>query len=319
MTTRQPAPGPDPGTHPPRYDVVVAGVYFCDLIFTGLPHMPALGQEIFGTGFDLLPGGTFNIVLAMQRLGLKVAWHCEFGNDFVSQFALDAARAAGLDDRFFTVHDRPLANLTVSLSFEDDRAFVTYADLFTPSSVEHLLDEAEARCVALPVLYHRPDLLALSKTTHRQGGLVFMDCAQFDVTLETPGLREALAAVDIFTANETELLQLTGRASVEEALDRIAPLTNLVILKRGEQGAVARQGTDEVRVPALPDLKIVDTTGAGDCFNAGFLCGYLQGYPLKRSLQIANIVGGLSTQARGTQATPTFAEVEHYLAAYYAP
>lgn len=311
---------PDAQADPPtdRYDVIVAGVYFCDLIFTGLPQMPALGQEIFGTGFDLMPGGTFNIVLAMHRLGLKVGWHCDFGSDFVSQYVLDAARAAGIDDRFFTQRDEPLQNLTVSLSFAHNRAFVTYADLFTPPAVGTLLDETEARCVAVPVLYHRPDLLTLSETAHRQGSLVFMDCAQFDVTLDSPGIVETLGAVDIFSANESELLQLTGEDDLFSALETIAPLTPLVVVKLGEKGAIARQGSDEIYVPALPGIEVVDTTGAGDCFNAGFLFGTLRGYPINRCLQIANIVGGLSTQARGTQRTPTLAEVEQHLATYSA-
>jgi sugar/nucleoside kinase (ribokinase family) len=303
---------------PAGFDISVVGVYFCDLIFTGLPRMPVLGHEVFGTGFDLLPGGTFNIVLAMHRLGLKVAWHCEFGNDFVSRFVLDAARQAGIDDRYFTIHDHPHRNLTVSLSFAEDRAFVTYADQFTPGSVASLIDDEPVRCVVLPVIYNRPDLIALSKAVHSQGGLIFMDCAQHEVTLETPGMLDTLQAVDVFTANETEILQLTGTESVDDAMAMLAPHTKLVVIKLGEKGSVARRGDDVIRVPALPDAEIVDTTGAGDCFNAGFLYGYLGGMPIKRCLQLGNIVGGLSTRARGTQAVPTLEEVEPLLDKHYS-
>ena len=74
--TQTTAPG-----QPAPLDVMLAGVYFCDLIFTGLPNMPVLGQEIFGTGFDILPGGTFNTAVALHQLGLKVGWLCEFGSE----------------------------------------------------------------------------------------------------------------------------------------------------------------------------------------------------------------------------------------------
>jgi sugar/nucleoside kinase (ribokinase family) len=288
------------------------------LIFTGLPRMPELGTELFSTGFDILPGGTFNSAIAMHRLGLKVGWQADFGTDFFSQFVLNTAREAGLDDRFFRIHDADLRNLTVSLSFADDRAFVTYADMFRPASLTDLLEQTRARSVVLPVFYYQQDIATLSQRVHEQGGLVFMDCAQVDVTLGTPGVVEALRAVDIFAPNETEALQLTGARSIEEALAILAALTPLVVLKQGARGATACQGDRQVHVPALAGIEIVDTTGAGDCFNAGFLYGYLRGESLERCLQLGNIVGGLSTAARGTQNTPTIAEAERYLSAYAA-
>ncbi len=297
-------------------DVLLTGVYFCDLIFTGLPHMPVLGQEIFGSGFDLLPGGTFNMAIALHRLGLKVGWQCDFGSDFFSRFVLDAARKAGLDDRFFRVREAPLRNLTVSLSFAEDRAFVTFADLFRPPSVSDVMTSGRARCVALPVFYYQPDIVALGQRIRDQGGLLFMDCAQIDVTLETPGVIEALGAVDVFAPNETEALQITGAASIAEALTILAAYAPLIVLKQGARGAIARQGDREIHVPALDGLNVLDTTGAGDCFNAGFLCSYLRGGSLAQSLQLGNIVGGLSTGGRGTQNVPTLAEAERHLVAY---
>lgn len=314
MDTRQPA-----ATPPAPLDVILGGVYYCDLIFTDLPQMPQLGQEIFGGGFDMMPGGAYNVAIALHRLGLKVGWHCEFGSDFISRFVLDAARVEGLDERFFFIHDGPLRNLTVSLSFAEDRAFVTYADRPNLTSVAGLWDAEPAKAVVLPILYYQPDLLVLSEKVHSSGGLLLMDCAQLEpgVRLDTPGVLEALGAVDIFAPNETEALQLTQKSTVADALDVLAGLTPLVVLKQGADGAAARKGDDHCHVPALPDLQPVDTTGAGDCFNAGFLSGWLRGESLERCLQRGNIVGGLSTLARGTQHTPALAEVERYLAAHY--
>ena len=64
-----------------NFDVIVFGDYFCDLIFTGLPHMPAPGEEVYSRAFDVQPGGSFNAACAMHRLGLNVGWACDFGND----------------------------------------------------------------------------------------------------------------------------------------------------------------------------------------------------------------------------------------------
>lgn len=306
-------PAPEPAAD---WDVLLTGVYFCDLIFTGLPKMPVLGQEIFGSGFDMLPGGTFNTAIALHRLGLKVGWQCDFGNDFFSRFVLDAARQAGLDDRYFRVRETPLRNLTVSLSFTEDRAFVTFADLYRPPSVARLLEAGRTRCVVLPVFYHKPDILTLAERLHAQGGILFMDCAQSDATLDTPGVIDALRAVDVFAPNEAEALHLTGAETIEDALAILAEIIPLILLKRGAKGAIARQGGTTIAAPALAGLEVIDTTGAGDCFNAGFLSGYLRGQPLERCLALGAVVGGLSTGARGTQNVPTIDEAERHLAAY---
>ena len=95
-----------------RYDVIVVGDYFVDLIFNGLPQFPVLGKEIVGSGFEMLPGGAYNAALAMHRLGLKVGWAADFGDDDFSRFALARARAEGLDDTLFVHHRRPLRRIT---------------------------------------------------------------------------------------------------------------------------------------------------------------------------------------------------------------
>ncbi len=294
-----------------RYDVVVSGVYFCDMIFTGLPQMPELGKEIFGTGFDVMPGGSYNTVIALHKLGLSVGWACDFGNDFFSQYVLDAAKRAGLDDHLFRLRDAPWINLSVSLSFSDDRAFVTYTNAYRPTQLPDVAANP-ARCLLVPVLYMGDDLQRASAQVHQDGGIVFMDCAETDLTLDTPGVRDVLRAVDVFAPNAKEALQFTGSSTVEEALDRLAAIVPTVVIKLGPEGAIARHNGQTVRTPALA-VDVVDTTGAGDCFNAGFIYGYLRGEPLERCLRLGNIVGGLSTTARGTANVPTAADVARYL------
>jgi sugar/nucleoside kinase (ribokinase family) len=89
----------------------------------------------------------------------------------------------------------------------------------------------------------------------------------------------------------------------------LADLAPLVVVKRGSAGAMAREGHTVVDAPALP-VKVSDTTGAGDCFNAGFLYGRLAGMPLAECLRRGNICGALSTISRGAGTLPTAAEVE---------
>jgi len=85
-----------------------------------------------------------------------------------------------------------------------------------------------------------------------------------------------------------------------------------VIVKCGAEGVIAQAGANVVRASGL-SVDVFDTTGAGDCFNAGFLYGHLRGLPLEASLRCGNICGGLSTTARGGAAAPSAAQVEQWL------
>ena len=86
-----------------RYQVIHYGLYFCDLIFTGLPKMPALGEEYYGSGLEIRPGANFNPALAFQRLGVRAGWVCDFGNDFFSRYVLERCREEGIDPGLFEI------------------------------------------------------------------------------------------------------------------------------------------------------------------------------------------------------------------------
>ena len=295
-----------------RYDVLLPDGYFCDLIFTGLPELPRLGADLFGTGFDMVPGAVFYTALALHRLGVRAGWACDFGDDFASRFVLDAARREGIDDSLFRLHDRPLRRVSVSFSFAHDRGFISYQDPLPNDSPIPLIERHRPRVVLLSHLRYGPDLLALAAATHACGGLVYMDCQARPETLADPDVAAALRAVDIFAPNRDEALHLTSAATVEQALARLADLTQLAIVKCGADGALARRGAEIARAPGIV-VPVLDTTGAGDCFNAGFLDGYLRGEALEHCLRRGNICGGLSTTARGGGAVPTAAQVEAWM------
>ncbi|GAB4189115.1 MAG: carbohydrate kinase family protein [Roseiflexaceae bacterium] len=294
------------------YDILLLGGYFCDLIFTGLPEMPQLGAEVFGSGFEVVPGAAFTTALALQRLGLRAGWSCDFGNDFFSRYVLEEARATGLDDRLFRHHPHPLRRVTAALSFPHDRAFVSYLDPSERPAAAPLVEQYRPRWVLLSGLSYGPAHTELVAAARRVGAQVYMDCQCVSATLATPGLVEALRAVDVFAPNEREAIALTGAGSWQAALEQLAALTPLVVLKRGAAGAVARRQGEQAQAPALP-VAVLDTTGAGDCFNAGFLYGYLRDRSLEESLRCGNICGGLSTTAFGGRAVPTVEQLEALL------
>ena len=302
---------------PQRADFLVFGDYFCDLIVTGLPDLPRLGTDLFGTGMGIEAGGAFNLVRALHRLDTCVLWSSQLGNDLFSQFVLVETRREGVDTRLLKVVDHPLRRFSLSFSYTHERGFISYVDPLEESDRIGLVDEIRPRCVLLDGVEYGPGLLALAETAHAAGAILAMDCQSGPETLQTPGLIEALQAVDVFLPNQAEAVQLTGKTGALEAARHLARYTPLVVLKQGDQGALAVRGGEMASSPAIP-VRVVDTTGAGDCFNAGFLHRYLRSQDLQTCLRYGNICGGLSTQTHGTCGTPTLAEAERVYRELYS-
>lgn len=294
------------------YDVLLFGGYFCDLIVTGLPEVPRLGSDLFGTGMGMQAGGTFNTVRALHRLGLRVGWVCDFGNDPFSQFVLEEIRDEGADTSLFRFHDHPQRAISLAYSFADDRGFISYMDPVEPYPRAPFILRHRPRCLLFHFLEYGPEVLELAAVARREGALIGMDCQATRATLETPGVVEALRQVDVFLPNASEALALTGAADIAGAADILAALAPLVVIKLGAEGALARYAEKEIFAPAL-QIEVVDTTGAGDCFNAGFLFGQLRGDPLETCLRIGNICGALSATAYGASAAPRWEQVQQFL------
>jgi sugar/nucleoside kinase (ribokinase family) len=291
------------------YEVLLFDGYFCDLIVTGLPEMPRLGADLFGTAMGIHAGGTFNVARALHRLGVRAGWVCDFGNDLFSQFVLSEVRREGVDTGLFRFHDRPIRAFSLAFSYSDDRGFISFMDPVEPYPRSPYILELRPRCVLLQNLEVGPDFRALVEAAGQVGAQVCMDCQSTNLTLETPGVVEALEMVDLFLPNAGEARRLTGADTTEAAADILAGFCPLVVIKQGACGALARTRELQIQSPAL-DVAVLDTTGAGDCFNAGFLYSHLRGDPLETSLRYGNICGGLSTTTHGTEATPTAAEIE---------
>jgi sugar/nucleoside kinase (ribokinase family) len=294
------------------YDVLIFGGYFCDLIVTGLPELPRLGADLFGTGMGIHAGGTFNTVRALHRLGLRVGWVCDFGNDPFSQLVLSEIAQEGVDMSLFRVHQRPQRAISLAYSFANDRGFISYMDPVEAYPRAPFILEHRPRCLLFHYLEYGPEAVELARTARQVGALIGMDCQATRATLETPGVAEALRQVDVFLPNASEALGLTGAADIAGAAEALAALAPLVVIKLGEDGALARSAEQEIYAPAL-QVEVIDTTGAGDCFNAGFLFGYLRGNPLETCLRIGNICGALSATAYGASATPSWEEAQRFL------
>lgn len=287
----------------PPVDVLVVGDYYVDLVFAGAPAWPEPGAEIFADVLAAVPGGAYSHTLALHRLGVRVQWMTEFGSDPHSAQVLAAARAEGLDPARFVHHDGPVRNVSVAISREGDRGFLSYREPRPPLAMAPVIEAVRPRMVLLPQLVGGESAAGALDAAGRVGAEVFMDCQHTHLTLATPGVADTLARVHVFAPNADEARRLTGMQDVEDAARELGRITPTVVVKDGARGALAVAEPSVVRSPA-PPVTVVDTTGAGDCFDAGFIFARLRGHDLQTCLHVATACGALSTTGYGSAAAP---------------
>ena len=152
-------------------------------------------------------------------------------------------------------------------------------------------------------LVQEHDMILRAIELAKEAGLqVCLDMASYNIVAGDHEFFSLLVNkyVDIVFANEEEAKAFTGKEP-EEALDIIAKMCSIAIVKVGAHGSLIRKGTEMVQVQAAPVEKVVDTTGAGDYFAAGFLYGLTCGYSLEKCGKIGSLLSKDVIQVVGTE------------------
>ena len=286
------------------FDVVVVGELNADLILRG-DVTPAFGQVEKTIDDATLTIGSSSAIFACgaARLGLRAAFIGKAGDDEFGRFMLRELQQRGIDTGGVVIDPRLPTGLSVILSRPADRAILTHLGSIAALRCDEidLALLSRARHLHLGSFYLldalRPDVPRLFEQAQARGLTISIDTNYDPTERWADGLREALQRVDVFLPNEAELLAITHEDSIEAGLDRLTEIPTVAV-KLGARGAVARRGSQIVYANAIP-VKVVDTTGAGDSFDAGFIYAYLAGQDLSQALRFACACGSLSTRAAG--------------------
>jgi sugar/nucleoside kinase (ribokinase family) len=301
------------------FDVLVAGEINPDLILSG-DVVPEFGQvEKIIDSYTLAVGSSSAIfACGAARLGLKVAFIGVCGDDIFGQFMLNEMQKRDVDVSNVIIRSSEKTGLSFILNREADRSILTYpgtiADLQASDIPDDLLRQAHHIHVASYFLQTklRPDLPALFRRARSLGLTTSLD-TNYDPTEKWTGFDELLSTADIFFPNKTEALSIAGVNNIEAAAKQLACKSKLVAIKLGADGAILQHDEKTIFAPSI-SVNVIDTIGAGDSFDAGFLYGYLNRWEMEKSLRLAAVCGALSTQASGgTAAQPTLDEALAYL------
>jgi sugar/nucleoside kinase (ribokinase family) len=291
------------------FDITIAGEINLDLILYGLPEVMPLERELLGTDFRVTLGSSSAILAHnLAVLGSRVGFITLVGSDALGKIALERLGESGTDLSRVRVSTGGSTGVTILLPHGEERHILTYPGTMAEMRVCDL-DVAylkSGRHFHLSSLFLQralaPDLPALFRELREAGLTISLDTNDDPEDKWGDLLDPLLDLIDVLLPNEAEACRIAHRDTLGEALDVLSQRVPCVAVKRGGQGSVVRAGRQIFSAEGIP-VAPVDTVGAGDSFNAGFLFAWLKGLAPDQCALAGNITGALSTlRAGGTEA-----------------
>ena len=285
------------------YDVLTALDVCIDFLVIGSPE-PRFGQaEQLIEDYEIEMGGSA-VIFASQcaRLGLSTLGVGRVGCDVFGRLFLEKLQKTGVDSSGIISDEHAKTGLGLALCRQKDRAILTYSG--TINGVDREMVRAQlagARHLHIASYYLmtalRPDWPGLVQLARQLHLTVSLD-TNWDPSEQWAGLDVFAGLVDVFLPNEHEARAFTGQSDLNAAVLQLGRLFPVVAVKLGSKGAMACHQGQIFHAPGLPDIP-VDTVGAGDNFDAGFIYGWLHRLPIRRCLEIGCYCGSRSVTARG--------------------
>lgn len=306
-------------SHTPVASVVVVGELNVDMILTGEDIVPEWNREKIANQFEIVLGSSSAITAcALVSLGVEVTFVSVVGADYFGEFCIQELQRMGVNTDHIHIRSDIKTGVTLSFSTSSDRGLVTYPGSIpcvTPDMVtESLLREADHLHFGS---YYLQDQMREHWST------LFAQAQQLGVSTsfdtgwdirnlwDRSGIEQLLTTTNLFIPSEEEILHIYNTSHMEEVITKLPDLVGDVIVKLGSQGSLLVDTTKQLLTIRSYPVTPIDTTGAGDCFNAGIIYGYLQGYRRATLLEFANACGALSTQGvGGTGALPTLQQID---------
>jgi len=292
-----------------------------DLLNGPIPQypIPRVQSQVTAKWIRMMPGGgAANMPSAVARMGLTVSSFAKVGDDFNGEFIRRELAKLGVETSGFRVSPRDATPFTfVGVHADGDRTFI-----HTPGAnlTFNLSDLDRDRVLAADLLlYHDlyvlPELdgkpaASLLAEAQRRGVVTFLD-EDFGYGPKLEPLAAMLPHCDYVIPSFDDLLVVFPGTSAEEMADQLLTLgARAAVLKMGRGGCLIAQGRDRIRVPALP-ANVVDTTGAGDCWDAGFIAGLASGEDILTAARIGNACAAFCIEAvGGSTGVPSYEAVQ---------
>jgi len=301
-------------------EVLVIGELNVDIVATGLRGFPEMGAEILAQDCELSLGSASAIfAVGMSKLGHKVTFVSQVGRDSFGDFCITTLKQLGVATSNVVRKPNEKTGVTLALSGKHDRALITYPGAIASLNADRVTDG----------LLKKHDHLHLTSYYLQKGlqprfGEILQRAKALGLTTSfdpnsdpsdrwNSKINSVLKYTDVLFVNEREALKLTKTKTAPAALKTLGEKASCVVIKRGAKGAIAIRNNKNFADSGFR-VKALDTTGAGDSFDAGFLSAYLMQQPVSECLRVGNACGALSAiSIGGTAGQPTQAELQEFL------
>jgi len=296
------------------FDIVASGGIDVDLVMR-VDRLPGHGEKVMGDFVGRLPGGTVaNFACAAARLGMQVASLSTVGDDAAGRLIIaDFERYGVATDHVVVRPDTDTHFCVILIEPSGERSIVVVPRFKERYGID-FLQGAIPRARAFYAMPNDSDLFIQMAEIAQANEVMVMIDMESTVGANRKTLERILQWVDIASFNEAGLVASSGeQPTVEGARRLLAYGPHTVVVTLGKRGALAVTADDAATVPGW-QVKVQDTTGAGDTFNAAFLTATLRQMPLAQRLAFANGAAALATTGLGPRGClPTRSEVEDFV------
>ena len=303
-----------------KLDIVVVGELNVDLILTGLPSLPEMGQCRLSKDVQFTLGSASAIFASnIANLGLNVGFVGKMGDDDFGKFILKSLKNRNIDTSRIIRDKKAKTGICVSMSFPENYAMASYAgvrEAFTLTDVDmdYVLNAGHLH---MSSYYLQPgmqdDCAELFRRAKEAGLTTSLDPGGDPSGKWDDSIFNVLKYVDIFLPNEKEALHISKCESIDSALYLFNKTVQTIVIKTGASGVWVKNAQKTIHANAFK-IDVVDTTGAGDSFNSGFIYQFYQGSAIDECINWGNACAAISTTGPGgTTAFPNIQEVEQFL------
>jgi len=280
--------------------ILAIGDLNIDIIVSGMSEFPELGREIHCGDVRTVMGGSASIfVCRLGQLGVEVDILGVVGKDDNGRMVLNTLRSNNVGIDKVIIRDDIRTGVTISLTYPNDKALITFMGSIGALEPSDVLPEffRDYDHVHISSIYFQPKLLGsiaeIFEEAKSQGLTTSLD-TQDDPSRRYEKIWEILEHTDIFLPNDREARGIAKTTSLDDALEKIGSKVETLVIKCGSRGAVGKMGDKIVRAKPIT-INPVDTTGAGDSFDAGFIYYFLcKEMSFEDSVRFANAMGALS-------------------------
>ena len=304
-----------------KFDVICLGDINLDILYY-VDTLPSLGSESTASKMVISSGGAAaNVATALARLGFKVGFVGTLGKDIVGKFLYDELIKENIDLSSIIWKDEFSGIMSIAVTGDGERTIMGFRGankLLSPKDVKkdyvisskivfisgYALLEEPQRSAALEVI----------SLARRSNVKIFIDICEPLANYGASKLSKIIGKISCTFLNfrEFKILFRDSKSDIETFLEKYS---EIIVVKMGKKGAEAITSRFKVKVPTF-NVKVIDTTGAGDAFDAGFIAGFLKRFSFKEALILANALAAWKCQGHGARYLPRLYELKKFLRAY---